>query len=356
MLNSYDFIIRVNGKAYPLSTGFSFNRDIKAMGSGFEIQLIDPDQELIKAFRPSTECQIEIDGEILAKGKFGAVSIDDKNGHVYTYPCRDRAGDLIDCSAMFSDGGFERSNITLEAAVKDVLKPFKMPLTVVGDTGKAFDKLAINPGDTVFQFIDQICKYRAMFPLSDGVGGLILTSVSKMKSPGALIVGEDGNVISRSGLIDHRQRYSEIIVMGQADGGSFPDLGAEKLSASKGRAVDPDIKDYRPLIIIAEKEGYDLDMQARAEWEVRHRRFSGTELTYTVPGWEAAKSDLWMINSLVPVRDPQLSIARDMLISKVSLTRDDEGTTTQVTVAPAEAYDLPAMRQAEDDAMWGGGA
>lgn len=356
MLKTHRFIIRIGGSAYELAESFRFSRDLKLASSAFEITLIDPEQNLIKAFRPGLECQIEIDGHVLAKGYLDALTLDDTNGHVYTYTGRDRAGDLVDCSAIFSNGGFERSNIRLEDAVKDVLKPFNMPLTVAGSTGKAFSRLSITPGDTVFQFIEQACKYRALFPLSDGVGGLILTGASKTKSPGALIVGETGNVKTRQAQIDHRARFSEIIVKGQADGAEFGEADAKTLSGAEGKAQDQDIKRYRPLIIQAEREGYDLDMRARAEWEVRHRRFAGTEITYTVPGWEAAPGAFWTINTLVPVRDPQLQIARDMLIRSVTLTRDTEGTSTQITVAPAEAYDLPPLRQADDDALWGGGA
>lgn len=356
MLETYAFIIRIGGAAYELTEEFRFSRDMKLSTGAFEIRLIDPDLRLIKSFRPGATCQIEINGKVLVKGYLDALSLDDSNGHVYTYTGRDRAGDLVDCSAVFSDGGFERSNLTLEEAVKDVLTPFNMPLTVVGNTGKPFPKLSITPGDTVFQFIEQACKYRAMFPLSDGVGGLILTGVSHVRSAGAIVTGEGGNVKTRQATIDHRDRFSDITVKGQADGSEFAEADAKSLSGPEGKAKDPGITRYRPLILLAEREGYDLDMQARAEWEVRHRRFVGTEITYTVPGWEAAKGAFWLINTIVPVHDLQLQISRDMLIKSVTLSRDSEGTVTQLGVAPAEAYDIPPMRQADDDALWGGGA
>lgn len=354
MLKSYEFIIRVDGVAYELPTGFSFKRDIKLMGSSFEVTLVDPTLELLKAFRPGLECEIEIDGRIIAVAHFDAVSINDTNGHVYTYIGRDRAGDLVDCSAVFSNGGFERSNIKLEEAVKDVLKPFNMPLTISGDTGKAFDKVSITPGDTVFSFIDQLCKYRSLFPLSDGVGGLVITDVSDIRSGGHLTEGE--NVKTRTGMIDHRERFSEITIKGQADAAQHASADAETLSGSQGKAFDSGITRHRPLIIQAEREGFDLDMKSRAEWEVRHRRFNGTRVTYTVVGCEAAEGEFWKINTLVPVKDPKLGLARDMLISGLTILRDEQGTTSQVSVAASEAYDVPATREPEDNSIWGGDA
>ena len=47
-----------------------------------------------------------------------------------------------------------------------------------------------------------------------------------------------------------------------------------------------------------------------------------------------------------------------MLIKGIEMIRDDDGgTKTKITVAPSEAYDIPATRQEDkDDALWGGGA
>lgn len=357
MPKTHLFVIRINDRPYPLFKNFSFGRNLKLMASGFEITLIDPEQDLLKAFRPGVSCQIEIDDQILAKGYIDKINFDDSNGNTYTYFGRDRAGDLVDCSAIFKNGGFERANISLDDAVRDVLALFNMDLTVIGGVGKKFSKLSITPGETVLDFIDTICKYRAMSPLSDGVGGLILTSVSDVKSGGVLDATENGNVITRSAEMDHQSRHSHIIVKGQADGGGIGDISAAKLSGSQGLAYDPDIKRYRPLIVQAESEGYDLDMTERALWEVRHRRYAGTKANYTVQGWEAFEGgDFWKVNTTVPVIDPQLMVERDMLISDVKLYRSEQGTLTNIGVAPSEAYDIPANRQDSDDALWGGGA
>lgn len=353
MLKEHKFVIRIDGTKYPLVAGFTFTRDLKMMGAGFELKMTDPDLDMINAFNPNKECVLEIDDQVIAKVYFYAVDVDDSNGHVYTYYGRDSCGDLIDCSAQFSTG-FEMSNVKLDTAIRDILTPYGMKLTVSGDVGAAFKKLAINPGETVFNFIDRVCKYRGLFPLSDGVGGLILTDVSNIPSSGSLIVGQNGNVISRTGRIDYSQRHSSVTILGQSAGADLLDASAQDITASKGVAYDTGVVRHRPLIMQAEKEGYDLDMQGRAEFEVRHRKFIGTDLTYTVPGWEASEGDLWLINTSVPVRDQWLNLSRDFLIKRVSLTREEKGTFSQISVAPAEAYDLPVHKQPEDNAVFGG--
>lgn len=355
MFKQNRFIIRVNGQDFPWPTGFNFSRSMMVMNASFDLTFIDPEQAIIRNFRPGTECEIIIDDVLLARVYLDSIGIDDSNGHVFTCRGRDRAGDLIDCSAKFSDG-FERSNVSLEEAIKDILKPFKMDVKVDANTGERFKKLSINPGDTVFNFIEQHCKFRSILPLSDGVGGLILTKPALNRSPGVIEVGN--NVMSRSGEINHFERFSNITVLGQADASDDANASAAALSKSKGQSKDPDITRHRPLIMQAEREGYTLSMNERAAWEVRHRRFAATALTYTAPGWQAAEGVFWTINTLVPVRDSELNISRDMLIKEVRLSRSEQGTTSAITVAPAESFDLPPMRESEDkdDAVWGGGA
>lgn len=362
MLKSYEFKVKIGGTVYELTSGLRFSRSMDMMGGAFSLELIDPDKKLISAFRPGITSEIEIDGVTIATAVFDAVSISDSNGHVYTYAGRDPSGDLIDCSAMFSGGGFSKKNIKLETAIKDLLTPYKMGVKMaVSDTGKAFSEISITPGETVAEVIRRLCKYRAVFPFSDGAGNLIITKAGGTRSGGRLLVGENGNVTTRSGNISHAQRYSEIIVKGGSNGGdTLAGWGAaspDELSGNEGRAKDPDVPRYRPLIIQAESDGYDLELKERALWEVRHRRFSGVELNYVVPGWEAKAGEFWKINTIVPVIDEPLFINRDMLIKAVELTRNENGTSTVLTVAPAEAYDIPPSRQSDtDDALWGGAA
>ncbi len=240
----------------------------------------------------------------------------------------------------------------LDKIAEIVLKPFDMNVQVSGDVGRAFQKLSIEPGETAFAFIERACRYRGLRPISDGVGGMILAQPSSKRSNGQLTLGH--NIETRSADVSHQDRYSIITVKGQS---SANDLSSASDNAhAKGIAYDHAIKRYRPLVIIAEKNGYDLDMQERAEWEVRHRRYKGVHVNYTVGSWYAAKNEYWQLNTLVPTKDEDLNIARDMLISGVTFSRHEtEGSSTQILVKPPEAYDLPAVRQEqEDDDLWGG--
>lgn len=345
-----EFRFIVDGSDYALWTSASVNRSLDSSSGSFQLYLLNPDRTLIKNYRPSIACEIKLDDSLIAAGHLDGFDFDDSSGRLYTFNGRDRVADLIDCAATV-DGSHEFTNMKLDDVAKAILKPFGMRLSVSGDVGRNFDRLSIEPGETAFAFIERACRYRGLMPISDGTSGLVLVKPGATKSSGKIVMGE--NVKTRNASVTHGQRYSQIIVKGQSSASDISN--ASDNAHASGRASDPAIQRYRPLVIQAEQGGYDLDMQERAEWEVRNRRHNGVKINYTVPGWKTPAGDFWTLNTLVPVIDEDLAINRDMLISGIRFNRSDsDGTSTQITVTPAEAFDLPPVRQSGDDDVWGG--
>ncbi|MAI62405.1 MAG: hypothetical protein CBB87_08010 [Micavibrio sp. TMED27] len=359
-VKSHDFVIRVDGQPYKLTSDVKFSRSMLTLGGSIEVVVFDQDNSIIKSFRPGKTLTVEIDNQLVFKSQIQTLNPSDSNGHFFTYIGRDATGDLVDCSASFSDGSFSKKNMKLDEALNDILKPFNMRVkTNEIDIGEPLSEINISPGETVAEVMARLCKYRRIKPFTDGIDSVLLSKIGAERSLGSIILGE--NVMTRSGQISHAGRYSKVTVKGGNNGSSgdagFGNASAEDLAELEGVAYDPDIKRHRPLIIVSEADATKEELQARAEWEVRHRRFNGTDLTYTVPGWEASEGQFWKINSLVRVEDPELNINRDMLIKAVDLNRDSDGTTSSIMVAPAESYDLPPAREPKtDDELWGGGA
>lgn len=96
---------------------------------------------------------------------------------------------------------------------------------------------------------------------------------------------------------------------------------------------------YLPLALI----------EARTSREVPVLR-----LTYTVPGWRGASGALWRPNTLARVDDAFLGIARELLIVSVTfLLSAEDGTVTELEVAPPEAFER--LPEAEERGKGGGG-
>lgn len=106
---------------------------------------------------------------------------------------------------------------------------------------------------------------------------------------------------------------------------------------------------------MAENQGFDLTLQARAEWEARFARARSSRARYVVQGWTGPGGALWQTNTIVRVEDALRGLRRDMLIAGVTFSRSaDRGTVTTLDLVLPEAFDLPALREEEDESdPWG---
>lgn len=339
------YLLIIDGKLWNSWEAISYSRSIERMGGSFQVTLAQKPEEgfLSSSMRIGLSVQIEIDGQTVLDGYIDDVdhSYDDRTASISVVG-RDKTGDLIDCAATV-DGPFEFNNQKLEKVIEQIIKPFDIKLTVNVDTGAPFKRVAIQPGETAHAFIDRICRFRAVLPVSDGIGGLVLVKPSDEKSSGRLVYGQ--NIRRARVQTKGAERFSLYVLKGQAEG--FDSSSAAEISAGEGRAKDERINRYRPTVITAEAQGFTQTLQERAEWERNVRRGRGNTATYTVVGWYAdpAAKTLWKPNTLVWVEDPARLINREMLITSMTLERGGQGTFTTLELAVPEAYELVAEVQ-----------
>lgn len=343
MLREPEFTLTIDGNPWSGWKGISVSRSIERMGGAFSVDLAQKPEEgfLSAAMRAGLPVVVDIDGQVILDGYIDTIqhsySFDDASIGVSG---RDRTGDLIDCAAIV-DGPFEFNNQKLERVIQQILYPYDIELSVDVDTGQAFGRLAVQPGETAQAFIDRACRYRAILPVSNGIGGLVLTRPANEKSAGKLVFGE--NLIGGTVTNDWCERFSLYVLKGQAEGRD-ESTGAE-VSSGEGRATDQYVLRHRPTVITAESQGGNQTLQDRAVWQRDVSRARSNTASYTVKGWyadEAAKI-LWKPNTLVKVKDEARSLNREMLIVSLSFDRDgNNGTTTNLELAIPEAYQIEA--------------
>jgi prophage tail gpP-like protein len=93
-------------------------------------------------------------------------------------------------------------------------------------------------------------------------------------------------------------------------------------------------------VILAEAQGEGVTFQTRADHEVRVAAGKSRRVRYTVPGWRGSSGALWKPNTKVWVEDAFLELERELLISNVVFSLTDQGTVTELQVAPVDAYAL----------------
>jgi prophage tail gpP-like protein len=291
--------------------------------------------QIARSIRPGAAFTLTLEGEAVVEGFLDALEVAyDATNHTLTVRGRERTADLVDCAATV-DGPYEWANIGLEEAARRIAEPYGIRVRAEADLGKAFPRFSIQPGEAAWEAIARAARERAVIATGDGLGTLILTRAGEGgEAAGALrLGGKDGNILRANGSFDVAERHDVVVVRGQAQ-------GETEASQGEARASDEDIIRHRPKVILAEAQGEGVTFQDRAAHEVRVAAGKSRRVRYTVPGWRGSSGNLWLPNTKVWVEDAFLELKRELLISNVTFSLTEQGTVTELQVAPLDAYAL----------------
>lgn len=341
------------------SGSFSFDlRDSARAGDTFDYASAGDAYKL----RPGPKVTVLVDGQVALVGYIEKVdpSIGPSDASV-TISGRDVTGDMIDCAALTS-GPSEFFNVKLEDAARRVAGPYGIGVRSEVDTGAPFSRYSLDIAETAFSAVEKGARQRNVLIMSDGIGNVVITRGGKGRAPGELRL--PGNVISASGSFSHEGRHSETMVRGQSEriAKTRDDVAMElqttprnldirqstdgtatererKGTAAIGRAQDPEIDRYRPIVHLARSKADQQSAADEAEYRMRQARGESETFSYTVRGFGVG-GRLWRVNELVSVDDNFLDLHRDMLVSRVTYTEDESGAAlTELTVKSPEAMD-----------------
>lgn len=326
-------------------------RSIEQIAGTFSLSVSEkwPGQQALRSIQVGDSCTVAVDDEVVITGY-----VDDVNpgysasNHTIEVAGRDATGDLVDCSAVQSPG--EWQDRKLPAIVAAIAKPFGITVSAEVDTGAAFKRFRIEEAEAAFEAIERACRMRAVLPVSDGKGGLILTRAGTARADVQLKRGV--NVLEANGQFTWRDRYSRYVVKSQRPGIDDEAEGAQT-SQIRGEATDPDVTRYRPLVMIAEQAADIKSSQDRARWERSVRAARARRISATVQGWrEHAGGRLWEPNRIVHFADDWLSIDHDLLITSVTYSKADDGSRTVLSMLPPGAFELRAKVDKREGEGW----
>ncbi len=355
--------------------GAEIGRDLRDVAGYFDLQLFDGGRAAaampqsaqpgasVAAIQQGAPCQLAIDGEPVLVGYIdvaeGEWRADRLQAHVRG---RDRTGDLVDCAAT-PNGPAEFRHVDLLHIAGAICAPFGIRVVAQTEIGAPFERLAIGPHETAMVAIEKAARQRAVLLVSDGVGGLLLTTGGRSAAPGNLIVGQ--GVLGARYRYDWTRRFSDVFVKGQAEkaagrrgsapalthataplaNGVAPSLPADAEATEGagilmvGHAVDPAMTRWRPSVRMTRTQSGMSSVQVQAEWWVRVLRGESTLLSYTVPDWRGPNGSLWRPNQVVRVFDPYGGVDEPMLIRKVIFRLGDDGARTEIEVVGLTAFD-----------------
>ncbi len=325
-----------------LFTGWSsvvVTRAIDAISGSFSVT-VNPTPRVAWPIRPGNEVKVRVGEEVLLTGYVDAFegTSTKSGGRAVTVSGRDRTADLVDCSAVNDPNQW--TNRRLHDIVKDLAAPFGIGLRNLIGGQDRFPLFKVNPGESPWTAIDRAARLRATLVYSDGNGDVILARPGGDSADADLVEGPGGNVLSSSVSLQNNQRFAEYRIVGSQRGN---DDGWGAVAAGvEGRATDPAILRFRPIVIVAEGQVDVVAARARAEWEAITRAARGENLEIVLQGWRetpARDARLWAVNRLVFVVLPSWQIKGTMLIRAVRFSRTREaGALTTLSLVRKDAY------------------
>lgn len=335
---SPDVVLQVNGRAYGGWKSIRVTCGIETVAGGFELAVTDKwaGQSLPWPIAEEDECKLLLGGAVVITGYVDRVARSlGREDMSLTVSGRDKTGALVDCSAFLDKWEFRR--VPLLTLAKRVADPFGISVSL--QSGITLPdppaKLSVDPGDSAFDVIERACRTAGLLPVSDGVGGLVLTRAGTTRTKTALVQGE--NILAASSDFDATGRFSRYHVLGQHQG--TDEISGVQAAAIKGSASDANVRRTERVLVVRPEGNVTLaQAKRRAEWEATVRAARGDSVSVTVQGWRQGDGSRWPVNSVVHVQCPAIRVDGDLLITQAVYSLDESGTTTELTLKRPDAF------------------
>ena len=324
----------VNGKLYGGWKSATIKRSLTALSGGFNLSVTPKwaGQRDAWPIKPDDACELRLAGTTVITGFVDSLDISvTPDARTFTIAGRDKTCDFVDCSADDK----QYLNVKLDALARALAKPFGLKVLMNGDPGAPFGLFQVNTGESGFEALERACRLRAYLLTTDGMGTIVITKPGKTRAVTSLIEGK--NVKNVSGKFNHTDRFSVYSVKGQRYG-LQDDLPPDLRYRMEGKAYDPNVKRYRPMIVQAEAALGDADAKKRAQWEATNRAAKAATFAAETTGWVQSDGTLWRPNLLVSVDFPSVGVKSDLLIQSTSMTLSEGGTVTSFDLIRKDAF------------------
>jgi prophage tail gpP-like protein len=334
-----DVVLRVNGSEYAGWTSARVSRGIETAAGSFELSVSDRWAGSAPwPIREGDECTVVVAGEVMLTGYVDRRRVSIAAGeHSVSVSGRDRAGELVDCSAVLTTWEFVRTPV-LEVARK-VAAPHGVTVSLAPGLAPppVPDKVSVDPGDSVFEVVERACRSANLLAASDGRGGLVLMRPDSTRTYTAIIEGV--NLLSGSAEYDSSGRFRKVIVRGQSVGTDV--LSGEQAAAVQVSAEDANVARAARVLLVRPEGAVTAGVaKRRAQWETAVRAARALSVTVSVQGWTQGNGTPWPINALVRVVSPRLELDEELLIVQATYTLDgSDGARTELQLRLPGAYE-----------------
>ena len=336
-----DFTVIVDGREIPCVDGKAF-RAIDTAADGFTALIAwdatkegERNRELLQKLKPYSypDCECYLGGELMTRGRLYSIttSIGD-SGVTLQLEGWSYAADLVDSVAR---PPYEAKKVTLEQRIKDLIEGFAISLDFRLEEDDQFDRVTIEPTETIFSHILNLCRQRKALVTSDPKGKLVVVRANA--GSGSVFTLEEGKrpLAQASIKFDGRARFNtyEAISMAPRKKGKNK---APPSAVAKDNAV-PSARMHR----FTADNTKESTIQEAANWERSRRLADSLSMRLPVDGWQIpGTNDLWRENTIVTLQSPSLFVPDgfDFLIRSVEYSFGDSGAVASLELVPPQVF------------------
>lgn len=294
-------------------------------------------------FMPGEECAVYGNGDLLCQGYINTMSPSyEAQQHKVEISGRSKSQDTIDCSAEHDKGEFKEKNPLQIAQALD-----KYGVGYKADTDlKNLSIFRLNPGETIHQAVERACRKQQLIMMGQPDGSVLITKGGEKRVHPPLIEGV--NILGASATFGDEDKHSDYVVKGQRAFGSQSKTSLRV----EAKATDNSVKRKRTKVILPETDVTEEEAQRRAENHRDKQQGESVKASVKLQGWRDAGGQIWQANTLIYVQSPMLKLSMDLLIESVSLTQDEGGTFTQLSLVQPQALGSSAKQGSRTDPVW----
>lgn len=239
-----------------------------------------------------------------------------------------KPGVLNDCTPPASAFPLEFNGQGLNEIAATIAAPFGLSVKFAADHGAIFERVAVEPGAKIFQFLADLARQRNLVISSTFAGALLFQRSVSVGRPVARLEEGVAPLISVIPQYKEQEYYSHVtglLPMTLGKGGAQFTVSNPRLGGV-----------IRPFTFTADDT---LGADAKSAVEAKAGRMFANAVSYNIAvvGWRGPQGDLWVPNRTIKLLAPGAMIYNEyeLVIRSVSLTRvGDSETATMTLVLP----------------------
>ena len=313
----------IDGKRFRFWTDIKLTRSIDKMDTLDLSAPFEPELESFKeTFRPFSfkSVVITVGGDPLFKGTMVPVIPSLGTSKTIQVSAYSIPGVLNDCTAPASAYPLEYNKQNLRTITNTVLKPFGIKAVFEASPGAVFERVALDPGQKILDFLSDLARQRNLVISSSERGELLFRKSIETGIPVAILRQGQSPVVSISPSFNPQEYYSHITGIGPVVVGA----SGEVYTVKNKKLTNI----LRPFTFQAQDtESGTLQDAVRA----KAGRMFGNMVSYkvSVHTWRDPKGNLWTSNTLVNLQSDNAMIYKpyNFVIRSVEFSKDENSQT-----------------------------